>query len=355
MQLAIIGGGINGLCIAWQLLQQGHQVELFERDGLMQATSSASSKLLHGGIRYLEQGHLGLVRLSLAQRRFWLQRQPALTRPLPMLLPVYRDGPRSRFKLALGLSLYRALAGFDALSCWSWQSPRQLLAQIPNLNPEGLLGGFRFFEGQMDDRRLGLWVAQQVEALGGRLHLQQEVQRVALDGELTLTGGCRQFEGLINAAGPWSQKLLEQSGLTSGCQLQALRGSHLLLAGELAAGLVLPVPGSTRIFFVLPYQGQTLVGTTEVLQLLEAPIGCSPAERAELLAAYQQYLGPAPEVMASFAGIRPLIATDHHPSRASREHQIQRQGRLLSVFGGKWTTAPALALEVGQQVQQHWQ
>lgn len=111
MQIAVVGGGINGLCSAWQLALAGHQVTLFERDQLMQATSAASSKLLHGGLRYLEQGEFRLVREALQERRWWLKKAPQLTRRLPILYPLYQDSQRARWQLKIGLWLYDSFAG----------------------------------------------------------------------------------------------------------------------------------------------------------------------------------------------------------------------------------------------------
>ena len=125
MRLAVIGGGINGLAAAWQLALAGHQVELFERDGLMQATSAASSKLLHGGLRYLEQAEFRLVHEALQERRWWLKKAPQLTRRLPMLYPLYQAGRRPRWQLKIGLWLYDLLSGRQGIGRHRWLTAAQ--------------------------------------------------------------------------------------------------------------------------------------------------------------------------------------------------------------------------------------
>ena len=141
LNIAIIGGGINGLCSAWVLAQQGHGVQLFERDALMQATSRSSSKLLHGGLRYLENYEFRLVREALRERDAWLQRAPQLAQPLRLVLPIYQNSRRSRALVALGLWLYDHIAGRSILPPAQWLSRAELLQRDPQLQADGLLGG----------------------------------------------------------------------------------------------------------------------------------------------------------------------------------------------------------------------
>ncbi|MCT6698091.1 glycerol-3-phosphate dehydrogenase/oxidase [Rheinheimera sp. 4Y26] len=355
MRIAVIGGGINGLASAWQLALAGHQVELFERDALMQATSAASSKLLHGGLRYLEQGHVRLVQEALRERRWWIKKAPRLTRRLPILYPIYQDGRRPRWQLKIGLWLYDFLSGRKGIGRHRWLTQTQLLRCSPELNPEGLTGGYLFFDGQMQDQQLGLWVAAQAEKKGVKIHQHSPVAAVRANGALQLQGSSDwlQFDRVINVAGPWSNQLLEQSGLVVQQQLDLVRGSHLLLPPVSKYGHMLEVPGENRIVFVLPYQGQTLLGTTEVRQSLAEPIACSHDERAYLLDVYNHYFVTsrnAADIIREFAGVRPLLGGSADASSASREYSMHWQQQLLTVTGGKWTTARALAQQVVQQV-----
>lgn len=357
LNIAIIGGGINGLCSAWVLAQQGHAVELFERDALMQASSCSSSKLLHGGLRYLENYEFRLVREALRERDAWLQRAPQWAKPLRLVLPIYRGSRRSRALVALGLFLYDHIAGRSILPRAQWLSAAELLARDPHLQPQGLLGGYAYSDGQMDDQALGLWVAEQAQRAGVRIHQHCAVSRISPSGQVSLSDGeQRQFDRIGNIAGPWALQLLAQSGLQAEHRLDLVRGSHLVLATPCPQAYLFEVPKERRIFFVLPWQGQTLVGTTEVRQGLSDAITCSRAEEDYLLAAYAHYrssAAPQPAISSRFAGLRPLIYSAADPNRATREYALERQGKILTVIGGKWTTSMALAQRVAEQLRLH--
>ncbi len=345
MRVGVVGGGINGLATAWALLQDGHEVELFERDGLMGETSSASTKLLHGGLRYLEHGQLRLVRESLHERSWWLREVPELTHPLRIVLPVYRSSVRPRWMLKIGLWLYDRLAGKEGIGRHRWHGREELAGLAPELDGDGLRGGYSFFDGQMDDYRLGLWVAERVRELGGRIREGEEVARIGEAGEVTTAGAAHRFDRVVNVAGPWAERLNQRSGIECGYHLDLVRGSHILFDRPLEAGFILEAPQDGRAFFALPYQGRTLVGTTEVRQSLDEPIACSDAERDYLLAAYNHYFRGAREagdITESFAGVRPLVRAGDDPTAVSREYRIERRGRVVTVFGGKWTTARRL-------------
>ena len=352
MKLAIVGGGINGLSSAWQLALAGHQVTLFERNTLMAATSSASSKLLHGGLRYLEQGEFRLVREALQERRWWLKKAPQLTRRLPILYPIYQHSRRPRWQLKIGLWLYDTFAGRKGIGRHRWLTAPQALRCSPHLKADGLTGAYLFFDGQMDDQKLGLWMAAQCTKAGVKVLEHSPVLKVSSDARILLESGWQQFDRVVNVAGPWSQQLLEQSGLAQQ-PLDLVRGSHLLLPAISRYGHMLEVPGEARIVFVLPYQGNTLLGTTEVRQQLDEAIQCSPAERDYLLSVYNHYFQPEADsqtVQADFAGVRPLLGGSANASKASREYQLNWQGKLLTVSGGKWTTARALGKQVSEAV-----
>ncbi len=354
MQLAVIGGGINGLCTAWQLAQAGHAVTLFERDRLMEATSQASTKLLHGGLRYLEHGELALVREGLQERAWWLAHAPELTNSIRLILPLYQSSRRSAWKVKLGLWLYDRLAGRRNLGRHRWYSAEALGQLTSELHTPELRGGFTLSDAQMDDYRLGLWVADQARAKGVRIQEGCPVTQIGTQGQLITPMGKSQFDVVINATGPWAEQILLCSGITPRYRLDLVRGSHILFADPRQDGYLLPVPGEGRIFFVLPYKGQSLVGTTEVRQEFDEPIECSDAEAAYLLNAYNTYF-KEPKGMADitmrYAGLRPLVYSAIDPTRGSREYVIERQGRLITLYGGKWATARALARAVAAEIE----
>jgi glycerol-3-phosphate dehydrogenase len=264
-------------------------VTLYEQEELMQATSRASTKLLHGGLRYLENGEFRLVYEALRERYWWLNQVPSLTQPLELVLPIYTNSQRSRWLLKLGLWLYDQLAGQYRVGQHRWHHALALSTVATDLKTPNLVGGFTFSDGQMDDYRLGLWVAEQARRVGVQIQEHQRVNRLYLDGRLETAIDMRQYDAIINVAGPWAESLLQKSGITSRYQLDLVRGSHILFNEPIQRGYLLQVPNEPRIFFVLPYQGKTLVGTTEVRQSLEQPIQCSEAEADYLVQAYNAY------------------------------------------------------------------
>lgn len=352
-RVAVIGGGINGLCTAWALSRAGHRPELLERAELVGQTSRASTKLLHGGLRYLENGEFRLVREALRERQWWLATVPALARPLQLLLPLYRTGSRSRWKLKMGLALYDRLAGAGNIGRHQWHGVRTVTAMAPDLNPQGLLGAFTFYDGQMDDHRLGLWVAEQAEKAGARLRCGEEVLGVGPDGSVTTAHQTEHFDAVVNAAGPWAERLLRNSGIRSRHHLDLIKGSHLLIDRDMSRGYLLEAPQDRRPVFVLPYQGRTLIGTTEKRQTLEGAVCCTDEETRYLTEAYDAYFRSpirSHEIVERFAGLRPLIRSASNPQKTTREYAVERCGRLVTVFGGKWTTARALGERVASEI-----
>ncbi len=357
--VGVIGGGINGLCIAWELAKRGWAVELFERGSCLMQTSSASTKLLHGGLRYIEQGHLGLVAESLRERARWLREVPEHAHWLPLLLPIYRQQRRAAWQWRVGLGLYDGLALGRLPGVARWLKSDQVLEIYPELSSEGLQGAWQFWDGQMDEQALGQWVLQQARQTGVVIHEGQEVMRLSTHGAIWISPGTQEesqtelwFDWVVNAGGPWAGQLLVQSGIDTDVRLDLVRGAHLLVPPppeqDLPShGLFVEVSGSKRIAFLLPYQGQMLVGTTEEAQSLADPIEPNQRERELLLALVRLHL-PSWESQARthgawFSGLRPIVHSSTEVSRASRDAALRRDQRVITVFGGKWTTARALA------------
>lgn len=351
MDIGIVGGGINGLCAAWGLAAKGHKVTVYERDSIMRATSCASSKLLHGGLRYLENGEFRLVREAVRERDAWLERAPHLAKPLQLLWPIYRHSRRSRWLLATGLIFYERLAENS-----NWPRARRIsadeaLERDPGLNPEGLVGGYEFADGQMDDYALGLWVADQARSHGVAILENSEVLSLTSEATVTVGSSTLQHDRVLNIAGPWAASLLARSGLECPYQLDLVRGSHLVLSQTLRQAYLLEVPNERRIFFVLPWKGNTLVGTTEVRQSLDDSIQCSSDEEAYLLSAYRHYFpNGCRQIVETFAGVRPLVFSAKDPTKTSREYVIYRDENLTTILGGKWTTAMALARKITETI-----
>ncbi len=248
--------------------------------------------------------------------------------------------------------LYDGMAKSQFVPRSRWHDRVRVLATNPTLKAEGLKGAYSFWDGQMDDHALGLWVTEQAVSAGVWLKTSVQVQKISPDGTLeTQNGESVRHDKLLNIAGPWAHRLAQSSGIQLNHQLDLVRGSHIVLKDSCQQAWLLEVPGEKRIFFVLPWQSKTLVGTTEVRQELHDPTHCTVAERAYLLQAYKHYFPQSPcEIESDFAGLRPLIQSAANPTQATREYVIEQQGQLITVLGGKWTTSMALARKVREKV-----
>ncbi|MDP9194722.1 MAG: glycerol-3-phosphate dehydrogenase/oxidase [Acidobacteriota bacterium] len=360
--IAVIGGGINGCGIAWELARRGYGVVLYEKGTCGAQTSSATTKMIHGGLRYLERMHVGLVRESLRERSWLLRNLPALVKPLEIMLPVYQDSPRSRITIRTGLLLYDALAGRDPLDQHRSLSVAEISERAP-LTREGLRGGFAYWDAQVDDFALVRAVMRSAMRDGVDVREQTRVDALRRDGDDWIVrsdrGDERRFDLIVNAAGPWMTELLRANGIRASYVLSLVRGSHLILTRRVSdSGLLLQSTSDRRVFFVLPWKGTTLVGTTEVVQREPLDnIRASDDEIDYLLARYNRYFR-APisrrDIASTFAGVRPLVGRATNPSAIGRESRIVRKDNLVNVFGGKLTTFMALARKVAMRVDNYF-
>ena len=367
--IAVIGGGINGSGIAWELARRGYSVVLYEKGICGAQTSSATTKMIHGGLRYLERMHVGLVRESLRERAWLLRKLPELVKPLEIMLPVYEDSPRSRATIRTGLLLYDALAGRANLERHRSLSTDELIARAP-LTREGLRGGFSYWDAQVDDFALVRAVVRSAVRDGVEVREQTRVDALRrvdpapLGGRgiwlvLTNRGDERRYDLIVNAAGPWMSELLRQNAIRASYVLSLVRGSHIVLTRRVSeSGLLLQSTSDRRVFFVLPWKGATLVGTTEVVQREPLDhVRASEEEIEYLLARYNRYfrnpLGRR-DVASTFAGVRPLVGRATNPSAIGRESRVVRRDNVVNVFGGKMTTFMALARKVAMRVDNYF-
>jgi glycerol-3-phosphate dehydrogenase len=375
--LLIIGGGVTGACVARDAAMRGLKVALVEKNDFANATSAHNSKLVHGGLRYLRNFELGLVRESLKERRIWQRIAPHLVHPLPFLVPLYGGGLRARATLSAGLTLYDMLS-FDKawlddpaqqLSNHCWLGREAALAAEPVLEGPGLSGAFKYYDAQMyAPERLALECLIEADADGAAIANYVEAETL-----LTRAGkveGCRVRDRFgaatfdvrarltLVAAGPWADVFLERAlGKPASHKLLRSKGIHVLVPA-MTRGNALTVAAGGGHFFVLPWHGHTLLGTTDTA-FKSAPddVGVGESDISAFFAFINQHLPGAQlsrdKVEYFYAGLRPLVDDGSGDTYgASRRAELVDHGDddgldgLFSAIGGKWTTSRDLAQSV---------
>jgi glycerol-3-phosphate dehydrogenase len=358
----VIGGGITGVGIALDAAARGASVALVEKDDFASGTSGRSSRLVHGGLRYLEHGEFGLVRESLRERGILSGLAPHLVRPLPMYL--LADDRRSRAMYRLGLAGYGALAAGRNFGGHRFVPPDRIREEIPGLG--GRSAGYRYFECQTDDARLTIEVARAAAAFGAVLANHARVTGLLGGARVTgaavadeITGQRLEVQArvTVNAAGVWAGRILGLAGSgADGPRLVPSKGIHLVFApGAVRASAAVALPsasGDGRFVFLIPWQGRVYAGTTDTAYDgdLDRP-GVDDTDRDYILSAVARAFPgvTARDVVASWAGLRPLLSQGPGDSGAatsdlSRRHAVfTGPPGLFTITGGKLTTYRAMA------------
>ena len=368
----VIGGGITGAGIARDAALRGLSVALVDKGDFASGTSSRSSRLIHGGVRYLEHGYLHLVFESSAERRRLLRLAPHLVRPLPFTWPVYRGQRLPLWKLGAGLMLYDVLALFRNVARHRRLDAAGALAQEPTLNPSQLKGAVRYFDAATDDARLTLANVLDAEELGATA-----VNHAAFTGTAhvngihvakiqdALTGAVieARARSLVNASGPWSNAVSELPGVSPGgspartarARVRGSKGSHIAVSRARIGNrdaVTLLHPRDGRVMFTLPAGSHTIIGTTDTFtDASPDDVRASEADVGYLLEAANLFFPDArlkrEDVIAAWAGIRPLMATSGSSVAASREHAIATSASgAVTITGGKLTTYRVMARQV---------
>ncbi len=375
--VAIVGGGATGLGVALDAAARGFSVVLVEANDFAKGTSSRATKLVHGGVRYLAQGNVSLVREALRERTTMLGNAPYLAQPLAFVMPLYRWWEVPFY--GTGLTMYDVLAGKAGLGKTEILSRDKTLALLPTAQAQGLKGGVKYWDGQFNDARYALALARSAASRGALLvnyccatDLLYKGGKVAgLVAQDALTGGCYNIKAgcVINAAGVWVDELRQKDGdANSGDgrrptkpMVAPSQGVHIVvdrnfLGGESA--LMVPKTADGRVLFAVPWLGKVILGTTDTPR---HDLALEPQPFAEeidfILGESARYLTRAPQrsdVKSVWVGLRPLVKPqndDGEDTKAlSREHTIlvSRSG-LVTVTGGKWTTYRAMAEDVLQK------
>jgi len=365
--VAIVGGGITGAGIARDAALRGLRVALLEARDFASGTSSRSSRLVHGGVRYLEHGHLHLVFESSRERRTLLRIAPHLVRPLAFTWPVYQGARVSRTKLSLGLGLYDVLSMFRNSGHHERLSRDEVLEREPRLRPHYLVGGARYHDAATDDSRLTLAnVVAAVEAGGVALNHAPVTGFEVVGGRVRALRAHDVVSGddfvirattIVNATGPWSDEVRALEAKVETRSVAGSRGAHIAVArnriGNRDAVTMLH-PRDGRVLFTLPAGEQAIIGTTETpTSSGETDARATSADVAYLLDAANTYFPSAAlteqDVVSAWAGVRPLAQqlSSGDVGSASREHTIARGPRgVLHVTGGKLTTYREMASQV---------
>ncbi|MEO7160719.1 MAG: glycerol-3-phosphate dehydrogenase/oxidase [Polaromonas sp.] len=368
--VAVIGGGATGLGVALDAAARGFSVVLVESHDFAKGTSSRATKLLHGGVRYLAQGNISLVREALHERSTLLANAPHLAQPLPFVMPCYKFWESPFY--GLGLKVYDALAGKAGLGHTESLSRAETLEQLPTLQPQGLKGGIKYWDGQFDDARLALALARTAARQGALLvnycaatRLIHENGKVAglfvQDREtghvLELHAGC-----VVNATGVWVDQLRLQDGQAIGRDTKPIvapsQGVHIVVDREFLPtdhAMLIPRTADGRVLFAVPWLGKTILGTTDTPRrdLAREPLPFKE-EVDFILRESARYLSRAPgpaDIKSIWVGLRPLVKPaddDAKNTRAlSRGHTVLvSKSGLVTVTGGKWTTYRAMAGDV---------
>jgi len=359
--IVVIGGGATGAGVALDAAARGYRVALFEQHDFGKGTSSRSTKLIHGGVRYLQQGNITLVRDALRERGWLRNSVPHLVYPLPTIVPLYRwwESPYYR----IGLKAYDLLAGRWSLGKSRRLSTEQTIAQLPTIRRDNLRGGVCYYDAGFDDSRLLTSLIQTAAHLGAICINYAPVEKFILDNnKITGVAVTDRESGesfqitakvVINATGPFSDEVRKLSDPQAKPCLAASQGIHLVVARSFLpsdSALIVPKTSDGRVVFAIPWNNHTLIGTTDTP--LDS-VSLEPKPRQDeiefLLTTVANYLDPSPtaaDVLSVFAGIRPLVSQGGagKTSKLGRDHtiQISPQG-LVSILGGKWTTYRKMA------------
>ncbi|MEQ1859041.1 MAG: glycerol-3-phosphate dehydrogenase/oxidase [Chthoniobacteraceae bacterium] len=355
--IAVIGGGATGVGIAVDAASRGYSVVLLEQADFGKGTSSRSTKLVHGGVRYLQQGNISLVMEALKERGLLLQNAPHLVHDLAFIVPNYAWWEAPFY--GIGLKVYDLLAGKYGFGPSEILSRDEVLAHIPTLSQDGLRGGVKYHDGQFDDARLLIDLASTAAEHGACLLNYARVTALDKDSAGFVSGLNFSDEEadsvhhvharcVINATGPFSDEMRRVDEPGAAPMIAPSQGAHLVLPRDFLPGdtaIMVPHTRDGRVMFAIPWHGRTVIGTTDtpIPEAVLEPVA-QEEEIAFILDTASDYLAKRPtraDVLSVFTGIRPLVKSSEGSSTAalSRDHTIHiSSSGLLTIAGGKWTT-----------------
>jgi glycerol-3-phosphate dehydrogenase len=353
----ILGAGINGAAIAGELAKEGKSVLVLEKGSIGSGASSHSSRLIHGGLRYLENMEFSLVKEALHDRGHLLQTYPDLVELRPFYLPVYENSRRPSWMIRLGLWLY----GFFANHAPKAQEVEKetFLQKFGAIKGEGLRAVFRYYDGKTEDLALTRKIAEEAKENGADIVEHAEIRSLEVDDEkIAIETGGQKVETrlLVNATGAWVDEVNARFKLPSNYTIEKISGIHLVIGRVLVPEPLFLETASRRIFFIIPEAQTTLIGTTERVETCETDAIRVNNEDIEYLlresSAYLKKPLRREDIKEVFIGTRPIIKSAKDPTRMSREYKLDLhilgKSRVLHVYGGKLTTFPSLAKKVAE-------
>ncbi len=368
--LLIIGGGITGTAVARDASLRGFHTALVEKGDFGSGTSSRSTRLIHGGVRYLEYGEFKLVFDACSERRVMRKIAPRLARPLPFLYPLYRGQRPAPWKLRAGMVLYDALSLFRNVQNHRWLGPAEVQRREPLVAGRGLLSAGRYYDAQVNDARLTLITAKAAHLHGAVMTnyarvvgLMKMGGRVVGAHVLDETNG-REVEVrakvVVNATGVWTDEVLELDERRKHPMIRPTKGIHLLVPRvrlHSQHAVIFSVPRDGRHIFLIPWGDFTLIGTTDTDYHSDLDSPAATLDDVEYLLEAMQHTFPGAQIkhddiISTFAGLRPLVSASGSPSALSREHVIvENQSGLITIAGGKLTTHRLMGEQLTDRVQ----
>ncbi|MET4577928.1 glycerol-3-phosphate dehydrogenase/oxidase [Ottowia thiooxydans] len=370
--IAVVGGGATGLGVALDAVARGFKVVLLESRDFAEGTSSRATKLVHGGVRYLAQGNISLVREALHERTTLLNNAPHLARPLAFVMPSYKLWETPFY--GIGLKMYDALAGKAGLGATQFLSRKETMRDLPTVQSDKLKGGVKYWDGQFDDARLALALARTAAKRGALIINYCSVDSLKYENGRVCGLECEDAEThqrfevrahcVVNATGVWVDTLREKDGNAQGRPVKPMvapsQGAHLIVDRDFLPtdhALMVPKTADGRVLFAVPWLGKVILGTTDSpKEKIEFEPRAMREEVSFILGESARYLRRAPQVSdvrSIWAGLRPLVKHQDddagNTKKISREHTVlvSRTG-LVTVTGGKWTTYRSMAEDVLQ-------
>jgi glycerol-3-phosphate dehydrogenase len=359
--ILIIGAGINGCAIARDAALRTAKVALIEKNDFASGASGKTTKLIHGGIRYLEQFNFKLVYEALHERAILLRTVPHLVKPIEFIIPVYKHDPRSLLKIRTGVFIYDWLAGKENIRCHRTLKKDEITALEQNINSQDLKGGVLYCDAQMDDIRLcldnvisafqaGCSVANKVEAKGF-IKEKGRISGIETQDKLTGENFFIRAKVVINATGAWSNRIVKMDEPDALPITRTTKGIHIVYKKlPHKRAMLLSAHKDKRIFFVIPWRSATLIGTTDTDYTGSCDEVYATEDEVEYLLEETRRVFPSEKIerkgiITTYAALRPLVNTQEKPAwQVSREHLIREsRSGLISVIGGKYTTYRHLA------------